>query len=170
MKYSLAEIKQKVDGLAYKINAPVNLLPSYGQESVDAHPYIEVDGIGFMHYIISERGQDLERSMTHDIDDLLYTIFSGITFRMGSQFEINNRIEGQDTRRISFAKQIELLNHLNPSWGGMEDIDHQRILKNHPFDDLASLRASYFSQLRQQGVPEGEINKRAYEKYPSPNS
>lgn len=54
MKYSLDDIKKKVDELALKINAPTNILPSYGQQTWDAHPYIEVDNLGFMFYIISQ--------------------------------------------------------------------------------------------------------------------
>jgi hypothetical protein len=47
-----------------------------------------------------------------------------------------------------------------------EHAEHQNIIKNHPFDDLASLRATYSGQLRQLGLPENEIFKLAYEKYP----
>ena len=71
IKYSLDDIKKIVAELALKINAPTNLLPSYGQQTWDAHPYIEVDNLGFMFYIISERGQEYERKMTEKIDDLL---------------------------------------------------------------------------------------------------
>lgn len=165
-KYSLDDIKKKVDELALKINAPTNLLPGYGQQTSDAHPYIEVDNLGFMFYIISERGQEYERKMTDKIDDLLYRIFSGVTFSMACDYELKNRIEDKDCRRIMFEKQEELLGQLNDTWRQKENAEHQSILKTHPFDDLAGLRASYCGQLRQQGLSETEIDKLAYEKYP----
>ncbi|MHC0441417.1 Imm63 family immunity protein [Flavobacterium sp. 3-210] len=166
MKYSLEDIKKKVNELALKINAPTNLLPDYGQQIWDANPYIEVDNLGLMYYIISERGQEYERLITDQIDDLLYRIFSSVTFSMASDYELKNRIDDKDCRRIIFDKQEELLGVLSDSWKQKEKAEHQTILKNHPFDDLAGLRATYCRQLRQQGITEAEINKLAYEKYP----
>jgi hypothetical protein len=161
----LGDIEKKVNELALKINAPSNLLPSYGQQTWDAHPYIEVDNF-FLYYVVSERGQEIERKMTDKLDDLLYWIFADVTFSMSSDYELKNRIEDKDCRRIMFDKQKELLGQLNQNWRQREDAEHQRILKNSPFDDLASLRATYFGQLRQEGLSEIEISKLAYEKYP----
>jgi len=166
IKYSLDDIKKIVVELALKIHAPTNLLPSYGQQTWDAHPYIEVDNLGFMFYIISERGQEYERKITEIIDDLLYWIFANVTFSMASDFELKNRIEDRDCRRIMFDKQEELLGLLSDNWRQKENAEHKSILKNHPFDDLAGIRATYFGQLRQQGLSETEISKLAYEKYP----
>ncbi|MVN23561.1 Imm63 family immunity protein [Mucilaginibacter arboris] len=166
VKYSLDDIKKKVDELALKINASTNLLPSYGQQKWDAHPYIEVDDLGFMFFIISERGQEYERKMTDKLDDLLYWIFAGVTFSMSCNYELKNRIEDKDGRRLIFKKQEELLGILNETWRQKEILEHQDILKNYPFDDLASLRATYCGKLRKQGYSEIEINKLAYAKYP----
>ncbi|MBG6188465.1 Imm63 family immunity protein [Flavobacterium sp. CAN_S2] len=163
---TLDDIKKKVDELTLKINAPTNLLPSYGQQTWDAHPYIEVDNLGFMFYIISERGQEYERKMTDKIEDLLYWIFVSVTFSMACDYELKNRIEDKDCRRIMFDKQEELLGLLNNNWRQKENAEHQSILKNHPFDDSAGLRATCCAQLRHQGLSETEINKLAYEKYP----
>jgi hypothetical protein len=166
MKHSLEAIKEKVDELANKINAPTNLLPSYGQQNWDAHPYIEVDNLGFMFFINSERGEEIERKMTNKIDELLYWIFSWVTFSMASIYEVNNRIEDKDCRRIIFHKQEELLGVLNPIWQEKENERHKGVLSSYPFDDLAGLRATYCRHLRQQGLLEAEINKLAYAKYP----
>ncbi|MGF1923763.1 MAG: Imm63 family immunity protein [Bacteroidia bacterium] len=165
-KYSLDDIKKKVNELALKINAPTNLLPSYGQQTWDAHPYIEVDSLGFMFYIISERGQEYERKMTNKIDELLYWVFANVTFSIACAYELKNRIEDKDCRRMMFDKQEQLLGQLNDNWRQKENAEHQSILRTNPFDDLAGLRATYSGQLRQQGHSETEINKLAYAKYP----
>ncbi|MFD0939544.1 Imm63 family immunity protein [Pedobacter boryungensis] len=167
MTYSLNDIEEIVTELALKIHVPLNLLPSFGNQKWDAHPYIEVDNLGYMFYIISERGQEYERKGTNNIDDLLYWIFANVTFAMASDYELKNRIADKDSRRMMFQKQEELLGQLNDSWRQKENARHHSILESHPFDDLAGLRATYCGQLRQQGLSEPEIYKLAYEKYPA---
>jgi len=112
-RVSVNEIKEKVEKLALKINVPADLLPGFGQLKYEAHPYIEMDNRGIMFFVISERGEENERKRTDNIDELLYWIFSGITFSMASNFELKNRIEDKDSRRLMFEKQEELLGILN---------------------------------------------------------
>jgi len=115
--------------------------------------------------VISERGHELERKITGKLDDLLYWIFSGVTFWMACDFERNNRLEDKDFRRIAFEKQEELLGILNQGWQQKMYEEHEEILKNHTFDDLAGLRAEFCRELREKGFSEIEIEKLAYEKY-----
>ena len=164
--HSLKDIEKKVNELALKINAPSILLPTYGHSMGEATPCIEVDESGYMLYVISERGRELERRKTNIIDDLLYWIFASVTFSMSCNYELKNRVGNKDCRRIIFDKQEELLGQLNETWKEREREKHQRILKLHPFDDLAGLRATFSGQLRKQGYTEIEIEKTAYEKYP----
>ena len=165
-KYSLNDIKERVEELAKIINATTDLLPTYGYSKDFAYPHIEIDSFGRLHYVIIERGQELERKTTEKLDDLLYWIFTSVTFSMASDFELKNRIEDKECRRIMFEKQEELLGQLNESWRLKENAYHQSVLKRHPFDDLAGLRATYYGQLRKQGLSETEIDKLAYAKYP----
>lgn len=165
-KYLLNDIRNIVQELANKINAPTDLLPTFGYSKDFAYPHIEVDNVGFLHYVIVERGQELDRRITDKLDDLLYWIFATVTFSMSCDFELKNRIEGKDFRRMMFDKQEELLGLLSDTWAQKEQVEHQKILKNHPFDDLAGLRANYSGQLRQQGFLENEIFKLVYERYP----
>jgi hypothetical protein len=166
IKYSLDDIKKKVDELAEIINAKTDLLPTYGYSKDFAYPHIEIDNFGRLHYVIIERGEELERKTTEKLDDLLYWIYTSVTFSMASDFELKNRIEDKDCRRLMFEKQEELLGQLNEKWRLKENTEHQNILKRHPFDDLAGLRATYCGQLRKQGLAETEIDKLAYSKYP----
>ena len=166
IKYSLGDIKKKVDELAEVINATTYLLLTYGYSKDFGYPHIEIDNFERLHYVIIERGEELERRTTNKLDDLLYWIFSSVTFSMASEFELKNRIEDKDCRRIIFEKQEELLGQLNKNWRLKENTEHQNILKRHPFDDLAGIRASYCGQLRKQGLAETEIDILAYAKYP----
>lgn len=164
---SLTDIKKQVEALAALINAPAGLLPTYGTSKDFAHPHLEVDHRG-MHWVVVERGQEQDRKTTDNIHQFLYWIFDSITFSMSVEYELNNRIEDKDCRRIMFAKQEELMGTLHPEWGDWAMEEHREILMRHPFDDLASLRATYCGQLRKQGYAEEEINRLAYAKYPAP--
>ena len=169
MENSLDDIKKKVEELAEQINAPKFLLPTFDHVIGDATPCIKIDRDGYMYYVISERGHEYERRKTDSIDELLYWIFAKVTFSVACAYELGHRIEDKDCRRIIFEKQEELLGLLNENWGEREQAEHQEILKSHPFDDLAGLRATYWRQLREQGYSELEIEKSAYEKYPQKN-
>lgn len=164
--YSIDDIKKKVEELALKIKAPDDSLPGFGKLKHEAFPYIEVDNSGTMSFVISERGIENERKTTNDPDKLLYWIFSSITFSMACKFESKNRIEDKDCRRIMFGKQEELLGKLSNAWRQKEKEKHRQILEKHPYDDLASLRATYFGMLREKGYSESKISKLAFEQYP----
>ena len=166
-KCSLEVIKKNADELATKINASGTLLPTYGYSLDEAHPHIEVDDKGLMHYVTVERGQEQSRETTDELNTLLYWIFKDVTFAMACNYELKNRIEDKDCRRIMFEKQEELLGMLSDIWKQKQKEEHRSTLEKHPFDDLAGRRASYCRDLRQQGYAENEITQLAYEKYPT---
>jgi len=161
---TLKDVKIKVEKLAAKIGAPDNLLPTYGYSKDGAWPHIEVLG-NVLYYVVVERGKELRRS-TINFDQLLYWIFVDVTFSMAVKYELAHRVEDKDSRRIIFLQQEKLLGLLNIKWQDKEAQRHHEILKNHPFDDLAGLRASYIAKLRRDGHTEIEI-KKLTEKYPS---
>jgi hypothetical protein len=165
MRMTLFDIETDVNRLAEIINADTNLLPTYGFSKDYTYPHIEVDRQG-MHFVVVERGEELERVTTNDLDTLLYLVFEGVTNSMSSSFELQNRIEEQDCRRMTFSHQEELLGKLNEAWRLKAIKYHQSILTRYPFDDFAGLRATYCGQLRTKGLSEAEIKKLAYAKYP----
>jgi hypothetical protein len=133
---SLEEIRSEVNRLAAQINAPDDLLPTYGYSRDFAYPHIEVDARGY-HYVVVERGQEIERITTVELDELLYHVFEHITFELACKYELSRRVEHQDFRRLLFQHQIELLSALSPKWAEVEAQDHERILQQYPYDDNA---------------------------------
>ena len=111
----LNAVRERVDELALRIDVPSHLLPTYGKSDDGARPHIETDGDSFS-YVIVERGIELQRDSTTDIDELLYWIFRSVTFNMGVDFELQHRSEEQDFRIILFRRQLELLAALKPHW------------------------------------------------------
>ena len=99
----------------------------------DGSPYVEIDD--HYNFVIEERGLELERRRTKDLDELLYWFFDGITFTVSSSFELLHRKPHEDFRRQLFAKQEELLGYASSSWASRKAGEHQAILVKHPFQD-----------------------------------
>jgi hypothetical protein len=133
MLLSLADIQSRIEDLARRIDAPPGDLPTYGQSEDGARPHIEVGNE--YYFVVVERGSELRRSSTKDLDELLYWVFSGVASKMAGQFELRNRRHGEDTRRQRFPRQIQLLNALSPAWAEKEEARLAEILSRHPFRD-----------------------------------
>jgi Immunity protein 63 len=156
---SLAEIKSEVDRRAALIEAAGHhALPTYGHTEDGARPHIEVDSRRY-HLVVVERGQEQSRFTTGDFDELLYRIFQSVTSDLAFSYELAHRVETQDCRRLAFKRQVELLKQLSSNWGEREADEHQRILREHPFDDQSAIRARLSAEVGW---------KRACEQYPLP--
>jgi hypothetical protein len=135
--FSLVGIQHRIIELASSIGALDSELPTFGRSEDGARPHIEVAG-PFAYYVVVERGQELERWQFADLDALLHRVFADITFQVACRFELRNRRPGEDSRRLMFAKQLEHLTHLNPSWAARERERLNGLLKQHPFSDHLS--------------------------------
>ena len=156
---TLTEIKSEVDRKAALIGAAGHhSLPTYGHTEDGARPHIESDSRDY-HFVVVERGQEQSRLTTDDLDKLLYRIFQSVTSNLSFAYELAHRVETQDCLRLAFQRQVELLSQLSPTWGKREAAEHQRILRQHPFDDQSAVRARLSAQVGW---------KRACEQYPLP--
>jgi hypothetical protein len=132
---TLSAIKEQVEALGERISVPSNLYPTYGRSADGALPHIEIDPSGRFHFVVVERGQELDRRTTAVLDDLLFWVFDTITFSMSCAFELKNRNRSQDFRRILFDKHEELLGCINIEWQKKVRHNHNLILAKHPFAD-----------------------------------
>lgn len=154
--------------MAGKIDAPANLLPIFKKSNGEQSPLIEIDNTGKLHYVHIERGRESDRKTTTEIDELMFWIFNDVTFSLSTQYELENRIENKDCRRLIFSKQEELLGLINNDWKAREKKNHENILKNHPFDDFASIRAHFSKELRDGGMANDAAREKACDKHPLP--
>jgi hypothetical protein len=164
---NLREIEERVRDLAARIGATDRTLPTFGRSEGSARPHIEVDRSG-LHYLVVERGEELNRITTRDFRELLWTVFKDVTFSLACDFELRHRVSGQDCRRLIFAKQIELLGRLLPEWAEHEARAHAAILKQHPFDDASAERASLAADLRRAGQSAETAWRNACMRFPLP--
>jgi hypothetical protein len=130
----LEEIRAEIEQLAAIIGASGYVMPTYGRSEDFARPHIEVDDRGY-HYVVIERGEELERLTTTSLDDLLYRVFEAVTFSLACAYESQHRIRGEDNRKQLFRVQLELLARLNAEWSARCSRRIAEILKAHPFRD-----------------------------------
>ncbi|QDU31874.1 hypothetical protein ETAA8_70350 [Anatilimnocola aggregata] len=132
--HSLSEIKREIEQIGRRLGCPRNCLPTFGFSEDFGCPHIEVNASG-LHYVVVERGVELERKTTHDLNDLLYIVFEAVTFSMAGDYELKHRIPGQDSRRILFRRQLELLGSVDADWVTRLRQDQHKILACNPFND-----------------------------------
>jgi hypothetical protein len=142
---TIVEIKSEIDRLAAVIGASGHDLPTYKHSADAGRPHIEVADYSY-HYVIEERGQEISRFTTTDLDELLFQTFRDTTFRLACNFEVKHRVEMQDCRRIMFDHQVHLLSLLSPAWAAREAGEHKKILADSPFDDFAGFYASRIAE------------------------
>lgn len=138
---TLREIEADVNNLAARIAASADDLPSYGRSQDFGHPHVEVSGSQY-HFVVVERGQEISRQSSQSYDDLLYWIFQNATHNLAFAYELENRIEDQDCRRIAFPKQIELIGKINAAMAARLSSTIEAILQRSPYDDEPTKRAN----------------------------
>ena len=97
-------------------------------------PHIEIVGNEY-HYVVTERGSEYERKITKNIDDIIYWLVSGDVGDLARTWELKNRVESQDSRRLWFKKELELLEKVNPDWAARKEAEQRQVLSEHPFSD-----------------------------------
>jgi len=101
----LAFVAREVDLLASQIGAPPSQLPTYGRSEDMARPHVEVAG-RFLSWVVVERGNEIDRKTTRDLDELLYWIFRSVAAGMASDFAARNPVEGKEFRYPMFRKEL----------------------------------------------------------------
>lgn len=163
---SLLKIKRRINKLQRIINAPKELRPSYGAfEYADSY-FIEIDTKGVMRLIETEHGRIHEVRRTKDLDELLYWIFTNITFAMACKQELENSPSVSDKRIGIFLQQEELLGKLYPHWQDKKHAEYEAFIKNHPKDDTSTTDISYCEALRKLIRSETVENTSNYFRFP----
>ena len=131
----IRELENEVRRLAFRVEslAPEDF-PTWGETEDFARPHIEADANGF-HFVVVERGQEIDRHTTRSRDEILYRIFESITFSEAVRHESAHRIEGEDFRRQLFRRQENQLGRVRNSWRDRKREEHRKILDVNPFAD-----------------------------------
>ncbi len=165
----LSEIRDEVNRLAAVVGAHPSQLPTYGSSLDFARPHIEVHDDNY-HWVVVERGHEADRRVFTSLDDLLYQVFSSVTFALATDWELRHRTADADSRRELFRRQEELLAQLDQSWAHRERVRHEEILRSHPFDDSSGARVALSLRLRAEGLPADVAWRRACKSLPLPRT
>ncbi len=111
------------------VNSTLRTSPSH-----DGSPHVEKIG-NLYHWVVTERGSEFQRKTTALRSELEYWLVSDVVSDLSIKYELKNRVEGQDFRRIMFDKRIELMNSISLEWGNRIQKEIELILKDHPFND-----------------------------------
>jgi len=131
MSDAIEQLREKYKAICHRLVSPCQFhtMPQH-----DGSAHVEYLA-GIYSYVITERGSEFERRNTESQDQILYWLTSDTVFDLACKFELHNRVAGQDSRRLMFAKKIELMSLVDPAWGERKANEHQGILSKHPFVD-----------------------------------
>jgi hypothetical protein len=136
---TVEEIKLKLNAMIKVINPPQDYLPTHNWSEGSGRPHIEVHSNGY-HFIVTERGNEFQRKVTQDLDELLYWAVSCVTHPMASQYELKHRIPNQDFRKLMFQKDIELLTEVKVEFAIKRQSEIEQTLEKHPYNDLTDFQ------------------------------
>lgn len=138
---SLASLQQRYNAACQKMAPTDGVYRFQTTAAHDGSPHVELEN-GRYHYLVTERGLELARQTTADPDELLYWMVGDTAFGMAVSYELAHRIPGQDVRRILFARELALLQRVDPAWTARKQAEIEAILRAHPFvDERQTFRA-----------------------------
>lgn len=128
--YSKAEFIIKKD----EIYEPITTHFEFADKGYPDGEYCFSDKEGY-HYRCLERGMVIFDKITKDIFDITYWVLNRQFSWLSYQYEKNNRIHGQDNRRLMFYKRIQYFSELGEEYGTKIQSEISQILKKAPYQD-----------------------------------
>jgi hypothetical protein len=129
---TFSEIKQRIEQLGDQIDAPTNLMPTYGTSKNDGTPHIEVSDSSYFYRAL-ERDMVCINRKTSSIDELLFWVYQDVTFNMACSYELAHRDSKVNSRKVIFSYQLGLLSLISIEWKERREDEIAEILKEHPY-------------------------------------
>jgi hypothetical protein len=101
----------------------------------DGSPHVELNGDTFA-YVVSERGCELSRQETKDLDELLFFIVGDMAAKYAYEYECQHRTLGQDSRRTVFELRLIIMKSINDKWGDRLAHKLSTVLESAPYVDI----------------------------------
>ena len=131
---TIPQIEERLSSLCSRIApayAGLSLRTTPGHDGSD---HIEIHG-GQYHQVVTERGLELSRQSTADVEELLYWLTRDIAWGRAVGYELRHRTRGRSFRRLIFAKWVEYMSRVRPDWAERVQAEIDAILAEHPYDD-----------------------------------
>jgi len=131
---SMSALEALYRAIARQLRAPERRVHFFTTPQHDGSAHVEIVN-DQLAYVVTERGEELERRTTGDPDELLYWLVSDLTWALASDYELSHRLESQDFRRLLFGMHLELLAEVDCAWSERKRREYLRVLAEHPFSD-----------------------------------
>ncbi len=138
MTTELTLLQTEYDALCQRIEPSASQYTFLTERQDNGSPHVEFSD-GKYHYIVTERGLDLESRSTSERSEILYWMVYDLTFWMGVAYEFERRIEGPDVRRVIFAHWLDLMKKADAAFADRLSSDIAAILAKNPFVDQETL-------------------------------
>ena len=112
---TMPQMEAAIRRLAARIGAPDRDLPTFTMYVGDGTPHVDLQSDGF-NWVVSERGEEYERVVTRDANEILWLVFKGAAFSMAVDYALAHGGPGVDARRLIFQRGLQLLGELSPAW------------------------------------------------------
>jgi len=134
MTPELLILAQEYDRLCQRVKPCEHSYSFLTERQDNGSPHVEYVN-GEYHYIVTERGLELERKSTVDIREILYWMLYDLTFWMGVAYEFKNRVETKDCRHMIFAHSMELMRRADDAMAERLENQIAETLARNPFID-----------------------------------
>jgi hypothetical protein len=114
MQLTLPQIEVKVREFTDIINAPEDLIPTFGYSKESGLPHVEIYDDTY-HLVVSEGGKQVSKKSTKDPDELLFMLMHTITLSMACE-RIFIDTNYQSLRLRLFQVQKNIISKINLSY------------------------------------------------------
>ena len=132
MSESLSSIETRYRSITEQLAAPSRHVRFSVTPQYDEGKHVELRN-GLYFYLTFERGDERDRRMTLDPNELLYWLVSDLTWAMAREYELSNRVANEDCRRLLFSKHLELLAQVDGKWSQKKRAEYDEILIRYPY-------------------------------------
>lgn len=135
----LRELYERIRPMAERDNIyydlPINFVNGRNSPPGSPGSYCYVDEKGYNTYGIGDRGELYESKPTFSLFNISYRLLKHPISMMSGKYEVHHRIEGQDFRRVMFAKELELWNEIGEEYKKRAEDYIALTLKRNPYND-----------------------------------
>jgi hypothetical protein len=135
MKRVACQIVDELAGLLRRAGIAPERHPVFLSRRDDGSRHLEVAADDRFELVVTERGSIISRIRFQDRKALLYELVKDATFTEAQTFELAHRVEGQDSRRLLFDRQITLMGRIASDWRQRLSWEVAEILVRTPFRD-----------------------------------
>lgn len=128
--YAKLESLSKQDGVYRPLDDYFDIGTPNGQDG--SFCYSDEEGY---HYGVNERGLLRVNIVTQNLLEITYNVLSSDIFWMADEYESRHRIEGQDSRRLLFQKELQYWDSLGPEYKEKAQHKIQEWLSKAPYVD-----------------------------------